>query len=206
MLYFHGFASSPGSQKVESLRTLLLPHDIILHAPDLNLPSFASLDFDAIVARGGDDARTHPPRAIVGSSLGALVALAVSRTAPDVPLVLIAPAIGVSERWLERLPAGDPILVHHHAHNTSLPVHRRFFERMTEVDVDRKPPPARVTVVMGRLDESVPFERVASVWQRWSESGTLVEGSAFVEIPDGDHGLIAHVEAIAREILSAVGE
>ena len=204
LLYFHGFASSPKSQKVESLRTLLLPDDIVLNTPDLNIPSFASLDFDAIVARGCDEARRHPPRAITGSSLGALVALAVSQTAPDIPLVLIAPAIGVRDRWLDRIPNGDPILVHHHAHNVSLPIHRAFFERMANVDVDRQPPPARVTVIMGRLDESVPFDRVASVWDRWKESGQLAQGSAFVEIPDGDHGLTAHVDLIAREIVKAV--
>lgn len=204
MLYFHGFASSPKSQKVERLRGLLRPHDIVLQAHDLNIPSFAALDFDAMVARGMASVLRHPPRAIVGSSLGALVALAVSTASPAIPLVLIAPALGVSDRWISRLPAGDPILVHHHAHDAALPIHRAFFERMANVDVDRQPPGARVTVLMGTRDESVPFDRVTAVWDRWIASGQLAAGSQFVEIAGGDHGLTAYVTTIAEEIVKAV--
>lgn len=54
VLYFHGFASSPGSRKVQSLRALLAPEGIELNAPDLNIPTFASLDFDAIVRWGAE--------------------------------------------------------------------------------------------------------------------------------------------------------
>jgi hypothetical protein len=57
-----------------------------------------------------------------------------------------------------------------------------------------------VTIMIGSKDESVPPARVASVWRSWLSSGALVKGSKFVEIPDGDHGLTAHVDRIAREI------
>src|SRR5205814_1343662 len=77
--YFHGFAWSPASAKITALRPLLAPHGIELNTPDLNAPSFESLDWNAIVARALDAAREHPPRAIVGSSLGGLVALEVVR-------------------------------------------------------------------------------------------------------------------------------
>ncbi len=50
VLYCHGFASSPLSAKVTSLRPLLEPHRIELNVPDLNVPSFERLDFDAVVA------------------------------------------------------------------------------------------------------------------------------------------------------------
>jgi hypothetical protein len=56
---------------------------------------------------------------------------------------------------------------------------------------------------MGRRDESVPFDLVREVWTRWEESGRLHEGSRFVEIPDGDHGLTDFVGPIAEEILRA---
>ena len=76
VLYFHGFASSPASAKITALRPLLEPRGIELNTPDLNAPSFAKLDWDAIVAHAVAEARTTPPKAMVGSSLGALVALA----------------------------------------------------------------------------------------------------------------------------------
>jgi pimeloyl-ACP methyl ester carboxylesterase len=175
----------------------------VLDTPDLNVPSFERLDFDQIVARGVERAAANPPDAIVGSSLGALVALAVARRGAHTPLVLIAPAIGVRDRWLELIPPGDPILAFHHADGKEWPIHRAFFERMSKIDVDDHPPSSRVTVIMGRNDDSVPFERVRERWARWESEG-LVEGSKFIEIEDGDHGLTAFVDVIAEEIRRAL--
>ncbi len=204
VLYFHGFASSPHSRKVTSLRELLAPDGIELDTPDLNAPSFERLDFDAMVALGAARGRAHPPRAIIGSSLGALVALEVARRGVDAPLILIAPALGIADRWIARLPAGDPISVFNHARNADAPIHRAFFERMARVDVDHRPPARPVTVIVGRRDESVGFENVERVWQGWEGSGELVAGSRFVEIPEGDHGLTEFVEVIAAEIRRAI--
>jgi len=196
VLYFHGFASSPHSEKVRSLRALL-GDDVDLVTPDLNVPSFRELDFDAMVALGVEEGRRIDPCVIVGSSLGALVALQVVRTI-RAPLVLIAPALGFGERWRTKLPAGDPIEVFNHALGAPAPVQRAFFLRMAERDVDRDPPAVPLTIFMGTNDESVPFAQVASTWRRWVEH--LTPESRFVEIAKGDHGLTAHVELIAHEI------
>jgi len=74
---------------------------------------------------------------------------------------------------------------------------------MAGTDADRDPPGMPVTILMGRRDESVPFDLVRGVWTRWQESGRLAAGSRFVEIPDGDHGLTESVDQIAEEILRA---
>jgi dienelactone hydrolase len=184
ILYLHGFASSPESQKILGLRPLLAP--ITINAPDLNVPSFERLDFDAMVEKAAQ-AGVPVPQAIVGSSLGALVALGVVRRGLRAPLILIAPALGVSDQWLDRIPADTPI-------------HRAFFEQMAAIRLDDTPPPVPVTIIMGSNDESVPPARVASVWQSWRLSGALPKGSKFVEVAGGDHGLTAHVDRIAREI------
>jgi predicted esterase YcpF (UPF0227 family) len=196
VLYFHGFASSPNSEKVRSLRALLAP-DVDLTTPDLNVPSFRELDFDAMAALGVDEGRRIAPRVIVGSSLGALVALRVVHEI-RAPLVLIAPAIGFGERWRTKLPDGDPIDVFNHALGSNAPIHRAFFLRMAELDVDRDPPSVPVTIFMGTNDESVPFAQVASTWQQWRDR--LIDDSLFVEIAKADHGLTKHVELIANEI------
>jgi len=171
-------------------------------APDLNIPSFERLDFKGMTRMAVWEIRRHMPAVVVGSSLGAMVALEAGRRALRAPLVLIAPAVGFGRRWIEKLPPGDPVRFFHHTAGTELPVHRRFFEEMAQVDADEDPPSVPAVIFMGARDESVPIEGVRSVWRRWEASGRLVPGSRFVEIPDGDHGLVAHVDAIAAEIAS----
>jgi len=205
VLYFHGFASSPDNRKVTSLRELLAPDGIALDTPDLNVPSFERLDFDAMVDLGVARGRANPPRAIVGSSLGALVALAVAKRGIDAPLVLIAPTLGIASRWIDELPDGDPISVFNHARNGQAPIHRAFFERMARVDVDRQPPVQQVTVIAGRNDESVGFENIERVWREWEATGRLAAGSRFIDIPNGDHGLVDFVDVIAAAVRRAIG-
>ena len=199
VLYFHGFASSPASAKIAALRPLLEPRGIELNTPDLNAPSFAKLDWDAIVARGVDEAARKPPKALVGSSLGALVAVAVAKSGVHVPMVLIAPALGVARRWQEKLPTTDPVKVFNHALGTDAWIHRAFFEQMANLHIDDDPPPGPVTAIMGRLDETVPFDMVREQWDRWN----MQPPSKFIEVADGDHGLVAHTELIADEIVKA---
>jgi len=206
ILYFHGFASSPGGRKVTALKALLEPRGFSVVAPDLNIPSFRRLDFRAMVRLGSWEVKRHSPSVIVGSSLGAMVALEVSRFGAPFPLLLIAPAIGFGRRWTEKLPPGDPLRFFHHAEEKELPIHRRFFEELAEVKSDREPPPAPVVIVMGTRDESVPFEQVRRTWREWEGSGLLPAGSRLVEIPDGDHGLVEHAGRIAAEIFALAGE
>ena len=203
ILYFHGFASSPASAKITALRPLLEPHGIELNAPDLNVPSFERLDFDAVVAHALERGRERPPRALVGSSLGALVALAVAKRGIAVPLVLIAPALGVADRWREKIPDGDPVTVFNYARNADAPIHRAFFEQMANLHVDDTPPPSPVTAIMGRDDETVPFDSVERRWRAWEASGTLAEGSRLIVIPAGDHSLVQHASTIERAIVEA---
>ena len=203
ILYLHGFASSPHGRKVELLRAILEPLGYRVTAPDLNIPSFERLDFRAMSRISLWEMKKHLPAVVVGSSLGALVALEAGRTALAAPLVLVAPALGFGSRWTEKLPPGETVAFFHHGEGKELLIHRRFFEAMAGVDADRNPPSTPVTVIMGRHDESVPFSLVSDVWTRWEKSGRLAEGSRFVEIPEGDHGLTDSVDRIAEEIVSA---
>lgn len=204
VLYFHGFASSPAGDKITALRPLLAPAGIALNAPDLNVPSFEKLDFDRIVDRAVAEARRQPPAAMVGSSMGALVALAAARRGIVVPLVLIAPAIGGGAKWRTTIADGDPVMMFNHARKADAPIHRAFFEQMATLHVDDHPPPQRVTVIMGRKDETVSFEIVRAAWERWEASGRLAKGSRFIELAEGDHGLVAYAEVIRGAIVEAV--
>lgn len=203
VLYFHGFASSPKSQKVLALRDLL-GEQVTLRAPDMNVPSFEHLDFEAMMKVALDEAGRMVPDVIAGSSLGALIALELVRRDVVAPLLLIAPAVGVGERWGSKLPAGDPVEVFNHARNGTASIHRAFFEKMATVRPEAETPRAKITVIMGRNDESVPFEWVRGVWETWTRSGKLVAGSKFIEIAGGDHGLVAHATLIAAMIRTSL--
>jgi pimeloyl-ACP methyl ester carboxylesterase len=200
ILYLHGFASSPSGRKVTRLTELLSPEGFRLVAPDLNRPSFERLDFEAMVETALAEAKASPPAVLVGSSLGSLVALEAAGRGVAAPLVLIAPAIGFGGRWTDKLPGDELLRFFHHGAGEEKPIHRRFFEQMAQTAAGRKAPASPVTVIMGRKDESVPFELVEAAWCRWVASKKLPAGSHFVEIPEGDHGLLEFVPQIAEEI------
>lgn len=208
VLYLHGLASSPKGRKRAILESRFAGEDVRVVAPDLNAPAFRELDFRAMCRRASEAAAESRPDVVVGSSLGALVALAIAREpgVPAAPMVLVAPALGFAERWAAKLPPGDPLMLFHHGEGKDLPIHRRFFEDMASVDVDREPPPVPVSILMGTRDESVPFAQVLEAWRRWETSGRLAPGSRFQAIEDGDHGLTEHgaeIESAVRERLAA---
>jgi uncharacterized protein len=206
LLYLHGFASSGGGRKVSALREVLEPEGWTVEAPDLNAPSFAALDFETMVRRARESALLAPPDVLLGSSLGALVALETARRGSQAPLVLVAPALGFGRRWVEKLPPGDPVLFFHHAEGRELPIHRAFFEQMTLLECDREPPEVPVTILMGRRDESVPYQGVWDVWSRWQATGRLRTTSSFIEIAEGDHSLVEFVPLIADAVRKAVAK
>ena len=188
-----------------ALRERLGPQGLRVVAPDLNIPSFERLDFKSMAQLAAWEVKRHLPAVVVGSSLGALVALAVEKGALFAPLVLVAPALGFGKRWTEKLPPGDSVTVFHHGSESERAIHRRFFDEMATLDFEREAPRVPTAVFMGRRDESVPFEGVRAVWDRWETSGRLPAGSHFVEIPDGDHGLVDHVDPIAAQVVAFSG-
>ncbi len=207
LLYLHGLASSPKGRKADLLLRLLSPEGFTIAVPDLNVPSFERLSFESIVERAARAEREARPDVVVGSSLGALVALSLVKREGygGAPLVLIAPALAFRERWRDRLPDGPELEMFHHGEGRELPIHREFFEGMASVSVEEEPPPVPVQVLMGTDDESVPYAQVAEVWHRWESSGKLRPGSRFRRIERGDHGLVGHGEEIVaaiRELLA----
>jgi len=203
VLYLHGFASSPEGRKVTLLREALEPEGYRVVAPDLNRPSFGKLDFGEMVGEAVRAAGEAKPSLVVGSSLGALVALAAAKQGGlTAPLILVAPALGFGRRWIEKAAPGDTVPFYHYGQGRDLEVHRKFFQQMADNTADQEPPPQRVVVVMGEEDESVPYAGVMEAWERWEASGRLAPGSRFLPIPGGDHGLIASVDKIADLVRS----
>ena len=104
LIYLHGFASSPGSNKATRFAEAVRRRGVAVEIPDLNEGDFRNLTLSRqlrLVERlsAGDE-----PLVIVGSSMGGYVAaLHAAREPRVVALVLLAPAFDFHRRWLERI-------------------------------------------------------------------------------------------------------
>lgn len=76
-IYLHGFASSPASGKAVWLAERCAARGITLHRPDFNRPDFSTLTVTRMIEQLGALLASLPagPVALIGSSLGAFVAL-----------------------------------------------------------------------------------------------------------------------------------
>ncbi|MBI2221889.1 MAG: alpha/beta fold hydrolase [Acidobacteria bacterium] len=104
-IYLHGFASSARSSKARTFADRLAPYDIVLEALDFNQPSFETLTITRMIEHavraidGGSE-----PVALIGSSLGAFVAVHVAAQRAAVEkLVLLAPALDFAETRMRDL-------------------------------------------------------------------------------------------------------
>jgi len=73
---------------------------------------------------------------------------------------------------------------------------------MAGLHVDAEPPSSPVTMIMGRQDETVPFDHVWRTWNAWRVTGKLAPGSNFIDL-DSDHGLVTHADIIRDAIIEA---
>ena len=98
VLYLHGFASSARSSKATFFgKKFLEEAGVRLETPDFNEPDFSTLTITRMVDQVREILDAHPEdRAVlIGSSLGAFVAVQVAVARPDrvSSLVLLAPAL-----------------------------------------------------------------------------------------------------------------
>ena len=169
-LYLHGFASSPASSKAALFRERLAAHGAPLHCPDLNRPDFSTLTTSRMIAQVGSTVAALPPGPVVliGSSLGAFVALhvaegAAARPHPVERLVLLAPALDFGRRPVGDLGAEGMVRwrdegwweTTHHASGERRRVHYELFRDAARYDsfaVRRTPP---TLILQGSRDDVV---------------------------------------------------
>ena len=203
VVYLHGFASSPASSKAQRFGRELAGRGVGFSCPDLNEPAFETLTVTRMLAQ------THAavavaagPVAIVGSSLGAFVALHAAdqdATRKVDRLVLMAPALdfggnrlrqlgehGIAE-WRER----GRLRVFHYALNEPRDVGYALYEDAARFDAFSIELPQPMLVFQGRRDASVDPQMVEA-WARGRPGVTL-------RLLDDDHQLAASVDTIWRE-------
>ncbi len=138
IIYLHGFASSPGSNKAQYFKKKLAERDLHYYIPDLNVPSFEKLTLTAMLTRVAETVRDCPPGMVylAGSSMGGLTVLHFldrykTEAARIGKLLLLAPALDfvesrnqqLGEGWLAAWKAAGSVPVLHYSYNEERPVH-----------------------------------------------------------------------------------
>lgn len=175
-VYLHGFASSPASGKAVFLAERLAGTGVVLHRPDLNAPDFSTLTVTRMIDRTAEVVRALPPAPVVviGSSLGAFVALHLAERRPGDTahplhrMVWLAPALafGTAQGWLDdaavrRWRETGWLEVMHHAYGETRRVHAALWEDARRYDSLAVPLTVPTLIVQGRDDDVVDPAMVA---------------------------------------------
>jgi pimeloyl-ACP methyl ester carboxylesterase len=198
LLYLHGFASGPSSNKAQALAARFAAAGKDMTIPDLT-PGADGFERSSpssmlAIAEGALDAAA-PPHAIIGSSLGGYLATVAASRRPSIErLVLLAPAFRLFDRWDARLTPADRarwqregLEVDHHASGRKRRLGWQFREdargwpAFPEVQI-----PA--LVFAGRHDEVVPLADIEA-WVAGTPTAQLV-------ILDDGHELVASIDRI----------
>ena len=192
VIYLHGFASSGHSGKASYLGDRLQERGIQFLAPDLNYPDFSTLTVTRMVEQTGAlIEKAKDPVTLMGSSLGAFVAVVAAGKWPDrvARLVLMAPALDFGDEGLKGPGGADlaawkaagQLNVFHFAYGRMMPVHYELYadaRRHDAMDADLKMP---ILVFQGRRDTAVDPATV----EAWSRRRPNVE----LHMLDDDHQL-----------------
>lgn len=212
VIYLHGFVSSPESSKARALGERLTRCGVRVQCPDLNQPDFGTLTVSRMVAQVETlVASASGPVVLVGSSLGAFVALHVAQrqtarghqadVSPLVTrLVLLAPALDFGQRGmldlgregLERWRATDRLEVEHYAEGRRRHVHYGLYADAQRYDSFATTTTLPTLIVQGSHDAIVDPMMV----ERFAAGRPHVR---LVSLDD-DHQLTASLERVWQEL------
>jgi pimeloyl-ACP methyl ester carboxylesterase len=212
VFYLHGFASSGQSKKATYFAERLRTHGIPLRCPDFNEPDFPSLTMTRMLDRLAVDIRaldppafapgTHAGVVLIGSSLGAIVAV---HTAVRMPeridrLVLLAPALMFSgdagkilgAEQVARWQATGTLDLFHHGYGGMRSLNYGFLEDSVQYDAFTADVRQPTLVFQGIRDESVDHRVV----ERYAAARPNVK----LTLVDDDHQLVASLPRIWNEM------
>ncbi len=210
VVYLHGFPSSPASSKAGMFRRGLTAAGVRLSSPDLNQPEFETLTTTRMLAQVRNELEQIPegPVAIVGSSLGAFVAVLAAEADPSGHvdrLVLLAPALDFGGPRLQQFGPhsvedwrqAGALRVHHHAWNEEREINFTLYADAAQYDALALPTRFPTLVFQGDRDEAVDPAMV----QRWAAGRPRVD---LRMLSDG-HQLSDSIDVIWRESARFLG-
>ncbi|HEX5069507.1 MAG TPA: YqiA/YcfP family alpha/beta fold hydrolase [Vicinamibacterales bacterium] len=209
IIYLHGFASSPASSKAQRFARELAARGIDFACPDFNQPAFETLTVTRMLEQTRDEIeRASGPIALVGSSLGAFVALhAANRdeTGKVARLILMAPALDfggnrlrqLGEHGIDEWRRTGRIRMFHYAFNEPRDIGFSLYEDAARYDAFGLDVRLPTLVFQGRRDASVDPGMV----ERWAATQPRVT----LRMLDDDHQLTSSVDLIWRESAMFLG-
>jgi len=203
ILYLHGFASSARSSKAAFFKQKLHELGVELATPDFNEPDFSTLTITRMVQQvlALLDERSEPA-VLIGSSLGAFVAVQVAVASPSQvrSLILLAPALdfggnrmkSLGNQGLDEWKRTNRLDVFHYAYGGMVPVHYELYAGARRYDCINAVLNMPVLVFQGRRDDAVDPVAV----EQWSRARPNVE----LHMLDDDHQLTASVDYLWTEM------
>jgi pimeloyl-ACP methyl ester carboxylesterase len=205
IFYLHGFASSADSTKARYFAARLGARGIPVQTPDLNHPDFSTLTITRMVNQvvaGVDALQDGHPVVLIGSSLGAFVAVQVALKRPDRVgrMILLAPALDfggnrmrdLGDRGLDEWKATGQLNVFHYGYGRMAPVGYELYSDACGYDCINATLRMPIQIFQGRQDTAVD---PASV-ERWARARESVE----LHLLDDDHQLARSLDDIWRSI------
>jgi len=204
VFYLHGFASSPQSSKAGFFAERLAGRGLTLRAPDFNEPDFSTLTVTRMVRQVRDAIdEAGDPAVLIGSSLGAFVAVQAALGSPArvSHLVLLAPALDfggnrmrdLGDRGVDEWRRTDRLEIFHYAYGRGMPVRYELYADARRYDAMNAALAMPIQVFQGRQDAAVD----AGTVERWSRARPNVE----LHLLDDDHQLHASLEYIWTEMV-----
>lgn len=204
VFYLHGFASSSRSSKAAFFGAKLAERGATLHAPDFNEPNFSTLTITRMVEQtlASIGALAPGPVALIGSSLGAFVAVQVAlrRSTAEDRLVLLAPALdfggnsmrALGDRDLEAWQETNRLDVFHYGFGRVMPIHYDLYADARRYNSLEARPDVPIQIFQGRRDTAVDPATV----EAWAAARANVE----LHMLDDDHQLGGSLDYLWREI------
>lgn len=209
VFYLHGFASSARSSKAAFLAARLKASGRELHTPDFNVPDFSTLTVTRMVRQVGEaiDALAPGPVALIGSSLGAFVAVQAALVRPGRVgrLILLAPALdfggnrmrSLGGRGLDEWQRTDRLDVFHFGFGRMMTVRYELYADARRYDCVAAALPMPIQVFQGRQDTAVDPAAV----EQWARARPNVE----LHMLDDDHQLTASLPYMWEEMRRFLG-
>jgi uncharacterized protein len=199
VLYLHGFASGPQSTKAGYFSERFREHGVPFVCPDFNAPDFSTLTLTRMLDQvDGELAKESAPATVIGSSLGATLAiLAADRFAPLIDrLVLLAPAVMFAKAGHHLLPPEridawrqrGALRFFHYAYGEERPLAFAFYEDSLRYDTFAATLAQPTLILQGLRDASVDYRTV----EAFAHGRTNVT----LSLLDDDHQLTASLPRI----------
>jgi pimeloyl-ACP methyl ester carboxylesterase len=204
VFYLHGFASSPHSTKSAYVGERLRARGVRFECPDFNEPDFATLTITRMlddVLRWCERVET-PGAALIGSSLGAAVAiLAARRLGPKIDrLVLLAPAVMfgkpgkhlITPDKVDEWRKQGALPFFHYGYGENRLLNFGFYEDTLRYDVFAAALEQPTLIFQGTRDTAVDYRDV--------EAFARTRSNVTLTLLDDDHQLLSSLPVIWPQI------